>query len=137
MEERLILDTSFLVDLLRERRRRATGPATHFLLEHEGTTFLMCTTVAGEFAVGFASSQRETFEAEIAPFPVLEWRPSIVWEYSRACRYLQGIGQLIGTNDLWVAATALAYKLPVLTGNAQHFRRVPGLEVISYGATPE
>lgn len=132
MEERLIVDTSFLVDVLRERRRREGGPAQRFLAEHERAVLFLCTTVVGEFAVGFASSERANFEALMAPFPVLEWRSEIAWEYSRACRYLREIGQLIGGNDLWIAATALAYRMPVLTANEKHFRRVPGLEVVPY-----
>jgi predicted nucleic acid-binding protein len=39
---------------------------------------------------------------------------------------------LIGSNDLWIAATALAYGMPVVTHNVEHYRRVPGLEVMAY-----
>jgi predicted nucleic acid-binding protein len=35
-------------------------------------------------------------------------------------------------NDLWIAATALANGMPVVTRNVKHFQRVPGLSVISY-----
>jgi alpha-L-fucosidase 2 len=52
--------------------------------------------------------------------------------YGRAYRYLEANGLLIGGNDLWIAATALAHELPVVTRNAAHFGRVPGLEVLSY-----
>jgi len=41
-------------------------------------------------------------------------------------------GLLIGSNDLWIAATALAYRMPVVTGNVEHYRRVPDLQVESY-----
>jgi tRNA(fMet)-specific endonuclease VapC len=37
--------------------------------------------------------------------------------------------QPIGERDLVIAATALAADLIVVTGNLQHFGRVPGLEV--------
>jgi predicted nucleic acid-binding protein len=56
----------------------------------------------------------------------------VTWEYGRAYRYLHENGRLIGGNDLWIAATALAYKMPVVTRNAGHFRRVPGVEVVEY-----
>jgi predicted nucleic acid-binding protein len=46
--------------------------------------------------------------------------------------YLQANALLIGANDLWIAAAGLAHGLPVVTRNAQHYSRVPGLEVIGY-----
>ena len=42
-------------------------------------------------------------------------------------------GLLIDANDLWIAATALAFEMPVVTRNERHFARVPGLDVIGYG----
>jgi len=34
-------------------------------------------------------------------------------------------------NDLWIAATALRYQLPLLTHNRRDFADIPGLTVIS------
>ena len=58
----------------------------------------------------------------------------VCWEYAEAYRHLQAQGLLIGTNDLWIGATALAHGLPLVTANAGHFRRIPGLEVVTYGS---
>lgn len=41
-------------------------------------------------------------------------------------------GRLIGANDLWITATALAYGMPVVTKNVEHYRRVPDLNVEEY-----
>ncbi len=46
--------------------------------------------------------------------------------------YLRDNGIIIGSNDIWIAATALAYSLPLVTANERHFRRVPGLSIFSY-----
>ena len=35
-------------------------------------------------------------------------------------------------NDLWIAAAGLTYRMPVVSRNARHFERVPGLEVVGY-----
>jgi tRNA(fMet)-specific endonuclease VapC len=40
-------------------------------------------------------------------------------------------GRMIPVNDLWIAAIALQYDLPVVTQD-QHFSRVAGLTVISW-----
>jgi predicted nucleic acid-binding protein len=47
-------------------------------------------------------------------------------------RGLRDAGRLIGTNDLWIACTAKAAEVPIVTRNVEHFRRVPDLEVIDY-----
>ncbi len=56
----------------------------------------------------------------------------VCWEYGHAFRYLWENGALIGSNDLWIAATALANKLPLVTRNDRHFLRVPGLQTLRY-----
>jgi tRNA(fMet)-specific endonuclease VapC len=52
--------------------------------------------------------------------------------YREIFRYLKGRGELIGANDLWIAASAIANQTPLVTRNAREFRRVPRLEVLDY-----
>ena len=42
---------------------------------------------------------------------------------------LESRGEIIGNNDLWIAAHALASGLPLVTNNEKEFRRVRGLKV--------
>ena len=56
----------------------------------------------------------------------------VSWRYGRLHRYLKENGLLIAANDLWIAATALAFDMPVVTRNEKRFRRVPELEVLGY-----
>ncbi len=44
---------------------------------------------------------------------------------------LEATGSLIGSHDLWIAATALAHGMRVATVNVRHFERVPGLELLA------
>jgi predicted nucleic acid-binding protein len=129
---RLILETSFLIDLEREAVRSAPGPAHAFLEDHPEASLYVTATVAGELAAGASLSSRTAWEEFLAPFQILGIDRAAAWEYGRAYRYLEANGLLIGGNDLWIAATALAHELPVVTRNAAHFGRVPGLEVLSY-----
>lgn len=43
---------------------------------------------------------------------------------------LTSIGALIGSHDLWIAATAVTHDFEVLTLNVRDFERVPGLRVV-------
>jgi predicted nucleic acid-binding protein len=56
----------------------------------------------------------------------------VAWRAGQLSRQLRSGGQVIGDNDLWIAATALHHKLALVTANAQHFQRVGGLQVIAY-----
>jgi len=56
----------------------------------------------------------------------------VAWTASRISRDLARRGMPIGDNDVWIAATALAYRLPLVSRNARHFARVPGLMIEEY-----
>lgn len=49
-------------------------------------------------------------------------------------RGLRQQGMVIGTRDVFIAGACVAHGLPIVTGNIEHFSRVPGLEVISPAA---
>ena len=129
----MILETTFLVDLDREISRRVRGPAQEFLERHTKDRFYITPTIAGELASGPRIDDRETWESLLSPFRILEINRDVCWEYGRAYRFLRDNGLLIGANDLWIAATGLAHRAPVITRNQRHFRRVPGLKVMTYG----
>ncbi len=131
MDDALILETSFLIDLEREAARGAEGEAHDLLMRHARYRLYITPTVAGELAAGTSMSDRARWESFVAPFHVLAIDRDVCWHYGSAFRYLQANGLLIGANDLWIAAAGLAYGVPVVTRNAQHFGRVPGLRVLS------
>lgn len=52
--------------------------------------------------------------------------------YGHLTRHLRGRGDLLGANDLWIAASTLRHGLPLVTADAADFRRVPELELVAY-----
>jgi predicted nucleic acid-binding protein len=128
----LILETTFLIDLEREHHRGRPGAAIEFLEAHEEARLYLTFTIAGELAAGASMAERKAWETFLGPFYVLPSSPAVSWEYGKAYRHLAKNGSLIGANDLWIAATALAYGMPVVTANHHDFERVPGLEVVRY-----
>lgn len=128
----MILETTVLIDLEREAGRGAEGPA-HRLLERHGTDDLYITfTIAGELAAGTLPERRQAWEEFVAPFQILSCNREVSWRYGTTYRFLKSNGLLIGSNDLWIAATALAHGMGVATSNVRHYRRVPGLSVLTY-----
>lgn len=133
MEETLILETTFLIDLERELARASKGQAQAFLQAHADHRLYITYTVAGELAAGVSLSDRKRWDAFVSPFQILAFNEEVSWHYGKTYRYLQENGRLIGANDLWIAATALAYAIPLVTRNRRHFRRIPDLLLARYG----
>ena len=132
MGRAVILETTFLIDLERETTRNEPGPAQRFLERHAADPLYLTFTIAGELAAGFEANDRGRWEAFLAPFHVLPCTHDVCWRYGRISRNLREAGLLIGSNDIWIAATALAFELPVVTANERHYRRVADLTVVGY-----
>jgi tRNA(fMet)-specific endonuclease VapC len=129
----MILDSTFLVDFEREKKRRRHGVASGFLLANQDVQFCVTFTIVGELAAGRSLGvERAKWTQFIQSFRILESSQSVAWEFGAAYRYLQSQGNLIGANDLWIGATGLAHDLPVVTRNARDFERIPKLKVLSY-----
>lgn len=127
----LLFDTCFLIDLEREMSR-GPGRAHHFLEKNSSLRPCLTWIVAGEFAEGFGDINHPACAAMLARFEVLEMNRETAAQYAVMTGLLRRQNQLIGTNDLWIAAAALAAKIPVVTNNAMHFCRIPGLSVVAY-----
>lgn len=128
----LILDTNFIITAEREAKRGVSGKADQFLAGHPDETFCITFTVAGELACGQSAAPRTDWERLCHPYPVLPWTKEVSWQYGELYRALASQGRLIGTNDLWIAATALVHRMGLVTNNVDEFRRVSGLIVHSY-----
>lgn len=132
MDDALIVETSVLIDLDRERRRERLGRAHAALARHPDRRLFITATIAGEIAAGASMERKEAWRAFLESFPWLPIDDDAAWHFGQSYRYLRQAGSLIGTNDLWIAAVGLAHDVPVLTRNGGEFGRVPGLSVISY-----
>lgn len=128
----LILDTNFVIAAEREGKRGTHGPALQFLAKHAEDRFLITFTVVGELACGRSASPRAHWDQLCRPFAVLAWNREVSWQYGEMYRKLREQGQLIGANDLWIAATALAYEKSLVTKNTAEFSRVAGLELLEF-----
>lgn len=92
--------------------------------------------VKAEFLRGavFAGHGAEELEKFLSRFPTLWVSESTISRYVATYVVLLRTNALIGANDLWIAASALEHRLPLLTRNVGEFRRVPDLDVIDYSS---
>lgn len=137
-----LLDTTFLIDIEREAKRRseapqspslsAAYPAHQFLHLNEATTFDISIITAGEFAAGFSEESKKSFSTYLAHFSVLGVDHEIAWLFGQVSQSLRKAGTLIGANDIWIACTALKHDLTLVSRNIKHFTHVAGLACVSY-----
>jgi len=131
------LDTSFLVDLLRETARGGAGPALELLASLQDRELWISVFVACELQTGVELTRSP--EAEISKiaelcsslqvsFPDERFAPT----YGRLLAWLQRRGETIASMDLLIATSAIVEEVPLITRNTKHFAKVPSLELLSY-----
>lgn len=131
------LDTTFLVDAIRESRRGAEGPARRWLASHpeEGlamSIFVLCELLVGAELHAEADVERRRIRGTCAGLPVVYPDEQLADTYARIHGGLARRGEPLPTMDLLIAATALTHGAALLTANEAHLGRVPGLRVLGY-----
>lgn len=135
---RYLLDTSVLVSLL--RRHEATR--VRFGARRPDEATYVSVVACGELARGVhrarSAVRRELRRSEVERLlaeidAVLPIGQEIVEAYGQLTAFLDMQGTPIPTNDAWMAATALAHDL-ILVSDDGHFARVPDLVVENWAA---
>lgn len=76
-----------------------------------------------------AAERRRRIEQFLAAMPVVPFDSTVARVHAELWAALLSRGQMIGTHDLLIAATAVAHGYAVLTDNVADFGRVPRLTV--------
>jgi predicted nucleic acid-binding protein len=126
----MLFDSEFLIHASGQRGRKQKALTEHFLRAHLDAPLYTSRICWAEYAEGCDTPAE--VQAGLRLFAVIEIDENTAWTASRLGRELRTTGRHIGDNDLWIAATALAFSLPLVSRNTRHFDRVAGLQVISY-----
>ena len=128
------LDTDFIIDLL---RRKSEAERKLEDLTAEGDKLTSTPLNASELYKGAYNSSRPIEEAKkvrhlLDTLDILEFSSAASETFGKLSIELQRKGNDIGDFDLLIASIALTHGEPLLTKNAKHFSKVPGLAVESY-----
>ena len=131
------LDTTFLVDLLRERADNTPGPAYRFLEDHGADDLALSVHVACELMAGVAcaenpETERERVAAVLQALPVVYPGEGFAHTYAVLYAELRRRGEKVPAMDLLIASAARAVEAKLVTRNVRDFERIPGLHVLSY-----
>ncbi|WP_439617232.1 type II toxin-antitoxin system VapC family toxin [Shinella sp.] len=124
-----MLDTNIISDII----RNPFGPAARRIEEVGPRDICTSIVVAAELRYGCAKkgSARllEKVEGVLGTIPVLPLDVPVDAEYGVIRAELEMAGQIIGLNDLLIAAHAQALNLTLVTDNTREFGRIRGLDV--------
>lgn len=133
----MLLDTTFCIDLLRERRRGREA-AAHAKLRALGraplqmSIFVFCELQHGARLAANPAGELARVDALADLVPVLLPERSFATWYGQAAAHLQRQGLSIPQMDLLIGVHAASLGIPLLTRDAGHFARIDGLAVETY-----
>ena len=130
MDPRYLLDTNICIYI---RQNRPEEVLRRFRKLRPGEAALSVITY-GELLYGAAKSKQRVAALErlhelVHLLPAIPLPETAAETYGTIRAELESKGQMIGNNDLWIAAHALAAELTLVTNNEKEFRRVRGLKV--------
>lgn len=134
MPAAFMLDTNICIFI---RKQRPEAVLKRFAETQAGEVVISCITF-GELLFGASKSHdpargREIVEEFVRIVPVLDFdgveTPAA---YAEIRADLARRGEIIGSNDLWIAAHARSRDLTLITNNTREFDRVQGLRVVDW-----
>jgi len=132
------LDTSLLIDLLRETARDRPDAAFEALesLDADETlavsVHVVCELRAGAELARKPLKEHEALDRLLDGLLVTYPDDRFASAYARLLAAVQRSGRKVAAMDLLIATAALLDDAPVMTRNIKDFSRVPGLRVIGY-----
>ena len=125
----MILDTTFVSDVLHEREAGQRGPASRFLAAHRDDRLLITVITVGEIGAMYADTQDA--RQVLSHYRQLRLTPEIALTASIVDRELIAVGSRLGENDNWIAGFCRYYGQPLASRDTA-FDRVRSLRRLVY-----
>jgi tRNA(fMet)-specific endonuclease VapC len=130
MRRRYMLDTDICIYLAKNQHPQVTARFERLKPEQ----LVMSAITYGELQYGANKSyQRSRTLSQLAELiqyiPVESLTSSAARAYGEIRATLERQGRMIGNNDLWIGAHAMALEVTLATNNEREFKRIAGLSV--------
>jgi len=134
-----IFDTTFLIDLVKGDKGAAKKAKE---TDEKGVFKAISVVTVHEYLRGIyylfshdkelLKNKLEKAEAELIRFEILPYTYEIARTAAEIDAQLAKNGQTISFSNTIIAATAIHYKLTLVTRNTEHFSRIPNLQIETY-----
>ena len=130
----MILDTSFLIDIMNGNPAALSKVDE---IESNGIEQVVPAMTLQELYIGVGASElpddeRRKIEAVIETRPIIPTSEEIARKAGKIDGQLRKVGQPINIGDASIGATGIVLDQPVVTGDFDHFERIPDLDVETY-----
>ena len=132
------LDSSFLIDLLRETLKDRPGPAVGLIESFDEDDVLgvsvhvVCELRAGAELARNAVAEHEAVDRLLSGLLVAYPDDRFSMVYGRLLAATRRTGRPVASMDLLIATAAVIDDAPLVTRNVKDFSKVPGLRVLAY-----
>jgi len=128
MPSHVILDTSVLIDHFRARNKEGTF---YTKIVRECDIRLISVVAKLEVLYGTRAELAEYWDAVFATMTIVPFTDDMVKKSYEIVLDLKRKSLLIDMEDIMIAATALALRIPLATLNRKHFERIDGLKLFN------
>ncbi len=124
-----LLDTDTLSEIMKGKNHSIEQHATEYLRTHGRFRFSVITRyeILRGLKAKQAVRQMAIFEDKCNRSYLYPVTDEIVVQASDVYAYLHQKGLLISDADIMIASTAMVHNLTLITGNTEHFTRIPNL----------
>ena len=127
-----LLDTNILSEIIKKK----PNPGLIKRLRYEPHHFIHTSSVC-VFELRFGSALRDDFnifwqrimDNIISRISILEFGEAEAIIAGGILAQLQVKGQIVGVEDVYIAATAISHKCLLVTANTRHYERIKGLKI--------
>lgn len=130
------LDTNIIVEATRKKNPRLAQILEHFHNVDPSEIVVPAIVVAElEFGARHSDNYEQNMKIIsdfISAYQIIPFAQAEAVAYGSIRQQLTADGKPIGSNDMLIAATALAYNATVVTHNVDEFSRVRGLTVVDW-----
>lgn len=123
----MVIDTGIFIDHLRSKQKTET---TLYKLSDNDNLFISAVSLY-ELHMGATSSDKlQDIQTLTEDLTILPFDDQVAVKAAGIYQDLKHKNQLIEFRDIFIAAICMVNKLPIVTFNKKHFKRIDGLKIL-------